>query len=183
MSRTAQCRIPALPTCRFMHLPRTTITCLVSSRLAVWPSGRLAVLVSTYRRSNLLQQAGGVHLGLELNHFSAADGEEGDAGELDRLPGWSESEQVAVMCSSGGPARGDLIALGDDVVERPFQVRERGHEPPDPARSLGDPDRVWSVCRPMQVAVGKDLRHDVEVPHVVDLGADAIDDRDRLLGA
>src|SRR5215212_5028473 len=105
-----------------MHLPRITILCFVSRRL-----------ICSYWRSDLLQQACGVHLGLELDHLSTANGEEGDAGELDRLPGWGEAEQIAVMRSSRRPARGDPIALGDDVVERPFQVGESGYEAPQSA--------------------------------------------------
>src|SRR5215207_11544626 len=105
------------------------------------PTYRLTVLPTLvpYCRSDLLQQAGGVHLGLELDHLSAANGEEGDAGELDRLAGWGKAEQIAVVGSARRPARGDAITLGDDVVERPFQIGERGHETPDPPRPSAIP--------------------------------------------
>src|SRR5215212_3602887 len=148
--------------------------------LAVSPSRRL---ISSYWRSYLLQQAGGVHLSLELDHLSAVNGEEGDAGELHRLPGWGEAKQIAVMRSPYRPARGDPIALGNNLVEGPFQVGECGHEISDPSRPLGDPGRVRTVRRPVQVPLRKDLRHDVEVPCVVDLGTHPIDDGDRLLRA
>jgi hypothetical protein len=64
-----------------------------------WPTYRLSdspTLVS-YWRPDLLQQAGGVHLGLELDDLAATDGEERDASEFNRLPLRRKAEQIAVM--------------------------------------------------------------------------------------
>jgi hypothetical protein len=88
------------------------------------PTDRLTDLPTfvTYWRPDLLQQTGGVHLGLEFDDLAAVDGEERDAGELDWLPGRGEPQQIAVMRSARRPARGDPVALGDDLVKRSFQI-------------------------------------------------------------
>ena len=55
--------------------------------------------------------------------------------------------------------------------------------PPIRSRPFGDPDRVRPVRRPVHVPLRKDLRHDVEVSLVVDLGAHPVDNGDRFLAA
>jgi hypothetical protein len=44
--------------------------------------------------------------------------------ETDFLPGSRETKVVASMRSCGNPANGDMLSLGDDVLQCDTQVRE-----------------------------------------------------------
>src|SRR3546814_11150773 len=70
-------------------------------------------LITHHLRAHLLQHAGRVHLGLELDHLAALHSEVRDACELNRLPRRSKSSEHAIVRAARRPARTDVVDIDD----------------------------------------------------------------------
>jgi hypothetical protein len=76
-------------------------------------------------RTHLPEQPQDVGLAPLLDDLPALDPEDGDAGHHERFPGWRDALEAAEVGADRAPARADLVALGNEIVYRPPEVRER----------------------------------------------------------
>jgi hypothetical protein len=63
-----------------------------------------------------------------LDDAAVSDAEDAHAANDARFPSWSEASELAFVCAPRAPAAGNLIAFGDQVLNRELDVRERTTE-------------------------------------------------------
>jgi len=93
----------------------------------------------------LLGHFGEVHEVVALGDLAVAPGGEGGAEDDDLFPGCGKAEGVSGVSPAAGPADGDAVSFGDEVVEVDAEVAEGvAKAAVDGSEALGaDENGVW----------------------------------------
>src|SRR6266581_6170902 len=118
------------------------------------------------RDAELLHQGGHVPLAPMLDALSLVEPGDIDAGDGHLLPRGGDAHEVALVCPGHRGPHDDLVAFGNDVLDRRLAVRERGTEQREPLLLALPPGRHPRRRRVVDVILGGRLVDHVEIPAV-----------------
>src|SRR6266540_2317868 len=118
------------------------------------------------RDAELLHQGGHVPLAPMLDALSLMEPNDIDAGDGHLLPRCGDAHEVALVRSGHRGPDDDLVALGNDVVDRRLAVRERGTEQREPLPLALPARRHPRRRRVVDVILGGRLVNHDEIPAV-----------------
>jgi hypothetical protein len=68
--------------------------------------------------AELLHEAEGVPIDVAFRQLAVRQAGNGDAGDVDLLPGWRNPVEFAFMSTATGPTGHDCVPFGNDVLDR-----------------------------------------------------------------